>query len=154
MQNNTIALTLESEIFNELKENFNQILQKTLINMESKESEQAELTLKLKISLINDTAPDFSEVRYRAERDIIRPTFSHKISSVMQTKCEKSGEVMGDYELVWAQEKGGYVMRPIDNGQISMFKGEEEVQEVIPFDELAESILDDYDYEEPEEENE
>ena len=121
MQKDTIALTLESEIFNELKENFNAVLQKTLINMESKESEQAELTMKLKISLTNDTAPDFSEVKYRAEREIIRPTFTHKISSVMQTKCEKSGEVIGDYELVWDKDGGKYIMRPIDNGQMTMF---------------------------------
>lgn len=40
MQKDTIALTIESEIFNELKENFNAVLQKTLINMESKESEE------------------------------------------------------------------------------------------------------------------
>ena len=149
MQKDTIALTLESEIFNELKENFNAVLQKTLINMESKESEQAELTMKLKISLTNDTAPDFSEIKYKAEREIVRPTFTHKISSVMQTKCEKSGEVIGDYELVWDKDSGKYIMRPIDNGQMTMFKGEEEAQEVIPFDELTESMLNDYDYEEP-----
>ena len=117
--------------------------------MESKESEQAELTMKLKISLTNDTAPDFSEVKYKAEREIVRPTFTHKISSVMQTKCEKSGEVIGDYELVWDKDSGKYIMRPIDNGQMTMFKGEEEVQEAIPFDELTESMLNDYDYEEP-----
>lgn len=136
MQKDTIALTLESEIFNELKENFNAVLQKTLINMESKESEQAELTLKMKISLTNDTAPDFSEVKHRAEREIIRPTFTHKISSVMQTKCEKSGEVIGDYELVWDKDSGKYIMRPIDNGQMTMFEGEEVPDDV-------------YDYEEP-----
>ena len=136
MERDTVALTLESELFNEMKEDFNLILQKTLMNMENKKSEQAELTMKLKISLTNDTVPDFSEVKYNAEREIVRPTFSHKISSVMQIKCEKSGKIIGDYELVWDKEIGRYVMRTIDNGQMTMFEGEEVPDDV-------------YDYEEP-----
>lgn len=120
-KNNVLALTMESEAFNGLKTDFNQVLRRTLTNMERKESEQAELTVKLKISLEKDTAPDFSEVRYRAERDIVRPTFTHKISSVMQIKCEKSGVLSGDYELVWDEESGDYVMRPIEDGQLSLF---------------------------------
>lgn len=120
-KNNVLTLTMESEAFNGLKTDFNQVLRRTLTNMERKESEQAELTVKLKISLEKDTAPDFREVKYRAERDIVRPTFTHKISSVMQIKCEKSGVLSGDYELVWDEEIGDYIMRPIDDGQLSLF---------------------------------
>lgn len=120
-KNNVLTLTMESEAFNGLKTDFNQVLRRTLTNMERKESEQAELTVKLKISLEKDTAPDFREVRHRAERDIVRPTFTHKISSVMQIKCEKSGVLSGDYELVWDEEIGDYIMRPIDDGQLSLF---------------------------------
>lgn len=129
--NNVLALTMESEAFTALKSDFKQVLRRTLANMERKESEQAELTLKLKISLEKDTAPDFREVRYRAERDIVRPTFTHKVSSVMQIKCEKSGILSGDYELVWDEDSGDYIMRPIDNGQISMLDDEGKVKEPI-----------------------
>ena len=120
-KNNVLTLTMESEAFNGLKTDFNQVLRRTLTNMERKESEQAELTVKLKISLEKDTAPDFREVKGKAERDIVRPTFTHKISSVMQIKCEKSGVLSGDYELVWDEERGDYIMRPIDDGQLSLF---------------------------------
>lgn len=130
-RNNVLALTMESEAFNGLKTDFNQVLRRTLTNMERKESEQAELTVKLKISLEKDTAPDFREVKYRAERDIVRPTFTHKISSVMQIKCEKSGVLSGDYELIWDEESGDYIMRPIDNGQLSIFDEDDNPNEPL-----------------------
>lgn len=115
------ALTMESEAFAALKSDFNQVLRRTLTNMERKESEQAELTLKLKISLEKDSAPDFQQVQYQATRDIVKPTFTHKVSSVMQIKDEKSGVLGGNYELVWDKDQGDFFMRPIDNGQISLF---------------------------------
>ena len=164
MDNNVLALTMESEAFTALKSDFNQVLRRTLTNMERKESEQAELTLKLKISLEKDTAPDFREVRYRAERDIVRPTFTHKISSVMQIKCEKSGILSGDYELVWDADSGDYIMRPIDNGQISLLDDEGKIKEPLLLEagasaevieaECSEADIDDieadgYRYEEP-----
>lgn len=175
-KNNVLTLTMESEAFNGLKTDFNQVLRRTLTNMERKESEQAELTVKLKISLEKDTAPDFREVKGKAERDIVRPTFTHKISSVMQIKCEKSGVLSGDYELVWDEERGDYIMRPIDDGQLSLFdengkpneplaiEGEisedtsenNAEQDAIEADyrvvDDEENSFDDYDYEEPDEE--
>lgn len=145
--NNVLTLTIESEAFAALRLDFNQVLQKTLANMERKESEQAELTLKLKISLEKGTAPDFREIRYKAERDIVRPAFTHKVSSVMQIKCEKSGILSGDYELVWDEESGDYVMRPIDNGQISLFEDREQISSEC--EEVNMDDIDTYDYEEP-----
>lgn len=105
------------------------------------------MTLKLKISLEKGTAPDFSEIKYRAERDIVRPTFTHKVSSVMQIKCEKSGILSGDYELVWDEESGDYIMRPIDNGQISLFEDREQISSEC--EEINMDDIDTYDYEEP-----
>lgn len=164
-KSNVLALTMESEAFNGLKTDFNQVLRRTLTNMERKESEQAELTVKLKISLEKDTAPDFSEVRYRAERDIVRPTFTHKISSVMQIKCEKSGVLSGNYELVWDEESGDYVMRPIEDGQMSLFdkngqpraalscEGKDVIEaDYREADTEGEDASDDYGYEKPDDE--
>jgi len=148
--NNVLALTMESEAFNGLKTDFNQVLRRTLTNMERKESEQAESTVKLKISLEKDTAPDFREVKYRAERDIVRPTFTHKISSVMQIKCEKSGVLSGDYELIWDEERGDYVMRPIDDGQTSIFDEQLQEDEILLLTGAADNYSD-YEYDEPEE---
>ena len=50
MNNNTMELTLEGIAFNGLKSDFNTMLRKTLNKMCQKESEQAEISVKVKIS--------------------------------------------------------------------------------------------------------
>jgi TRAP-type C4-dicarboxylate transport system substrate-binding protein len=112
-QQNVWALTLSSDTFNALKSDFDQVLRKTLTNMENKESEQAELTVKLKISLMKEQAPNFDSLIPGAQREVIKPKFDHKVSSVMQIKDEKTGTLSGNYELVWDGELGQYVMREI-----------------------------------------
>lgn len=121
---NSFTLNLESDAFNALKTDFNQILRRTLAGMEQKEAEDATITLKLGIALTRDMVPDPTIVAYEAQREIVRPAFTHKISSVMQYKDEKSGILSGNYELVWDKELCDYVMREITNGQTSLFDKE------------------------------
>lgn len=122
MSRKEYALTLDSDAFNSLKSDFNQLLRQTLSMMLQKEGEKAELKLSLKITLTQGAVPDLEEHRYAAEREVIFPKFEHKISSVMQYKDEKSGFVGGtEYELVWDKEKCAYVMRPIKDAQLSLF---------------------------------
>lgn len=115
-------LTLNGDTFNAMKSDFNQVLRKTLSNMERKGSELAELTVKLKISLKKDQAPDFPVNGTEMKRDIVIPKFDHKVSSVMQIKDEVTGTLGGNYELVWDAARGEYVMREIMDPQISIFE--------------------------------
>lgn len=122
MSKKEYALTLDSDAFNSLKTDFNQLLRQTLSMMLQKDGEKAELKLSLKITLTQGVAPDLEEHRYEAEREVIYPKFEHKSSSVMQYKDEKSGFVGGaEYELVWDKEKCAYVMRPIKDAQLTLF---------------------------------
>ena len=113
---NDLSLSLKSETFSALKEDFDSILVRTIGNMEMKGAEDATVTLKLGISLEKS-----SVIGPYGLRDIVKPSFKHDISSVMQVKDKKSGALTGDYEMVWDAEEGKYVMRRIDNGQTSMF---------------------------------
>lgn len=123
MSKNAYALTLESDAFNALKGDFNQLLRKTLSTMIHKEGEKAELKLSLKITLTQGETRDLQEPRYEAQRDYILPKFEHKISTVIQYKDEKSGFVGGEeYELVWDKEKRDYVMKPIKDNQMNLFE--------------------------------
>lgn len=123
MNRKEYALTLDSDAFNALKSDFNQILRSTLNNMLQKEGEKAEVKIALKITLTEGMAPDLQEVRHEAEREIIIPKFEHKVSSVMQYKDEKSGITGGaEYELVWDKDAMAYVMRPIKNAQMDLFE--------------------------------
>lgn len=54
-------------------------------------------------------------------RSIKKPRFDHKISSVMQIKNEESGSLKGEYELVWDDDLQDWIMKPIDNGQQTIF---------------------------------
>ena len=136
-------LTIESGIFTELREDFNKVLVKTLADMEEKKSKEAEITVKLGIELINDIAPDFSEHKYMADRDVVRPAFNHKISSVIQTKRQKSGKTHEHCELIWDAENRIYKIRPIDNRQTYLLNDDDSNED--------DPVNDDYEYEEPEE---
>lgn len=89
--------------------------------MESKSADEATITLKLAISLEKEST-NFGE----EPKQITRPTFKHDISSVMQVKDKVSGTLKEDYELVFDEEEGKYVMRPISNGQMTIFETVEE----------------------------
>ena len=97
MTTNEMTLSLKSDTFAALKEDFDSVLLRTIGNMEMKNADNATIT---------------------------RPSFKHDISSVMQVKDRKSGALTGDYELVY--EDGKYAMRRIDDGQTSLYDGEVE----------------------------
>ena len=120
-KNDVLVLTLDSTAFSKMKEDFNSILKKTLSNMQVKESKEATLTLKLNISLTDAEAPDFSVPYENAMHNIKKPRFDHKISSVTQIKIEESGSLKGEYELVWDDNLQDWIMKPIDNGQQTIF---------------------------------
>lgn len=116
-----MPLTLKSDTFNALTSDFDTMLRQTIETMERKEGETAEMTVKLKITLTKDEAPDLGVTAYAATREVVKPKFEHTINSVMTYKDKKSGTLSGDYELVWDRNLCKYVLRPIDNGQTSMF---------------------------------
>lgn len=116
---NEMQLSIKSDTFSAMKEDFDAILGRTIGNMQMKGAEDATITLKLSVSLENTNAVIGGE-----STDITRPSFKHDISSVMQVKDKKSGALTGDYQLVWDDEEGKYIMKKIENGQVTMFDQE------------------------------
>lgn len=114
-------ISIDGSTFSGFKQDFDQMLRQLISEMEKRESEEATITAKMTVRLKPDQARDFKANGYGAMRDIIKPMFEHKISSVMQVKAEKSGSLGGNYELVWDAEQHRYVMVEIDNGQQSLF---------------------------------
>lgn len=142
MNTEVLTLNINSSVFDSMKNDFNSVLKKTLANMRSKQGEAAEISLKLKITLEEDNVPDLYSEDGNGRRDIVKPIFNHKVSSVMQIKEEESGSMKGNYELVYDKEKDDFIMRPIDDGQVtfadSMFTTSEEPQEA-EFDDFDDS---------------
>lgn len=138
MNNSNYKLNIDGEAFASMREDFNKVLTRTVRNMEEKDSNTAEITVKLKIELIPTFLPPTSSAD--EGRAVIKPKFEHKVSSVMNTKFEESGSLKGEYELVWSEELQDYTAKPIGFQQVSMFDTEtecyeataEEVNEVPP----------------------
>lgn len=122
--NKVYPMSLNGDTFNALKTDFDQMLRKLLSGMEKFECEEATLNIKVGVKLEKDQARDFEVHEYEAMRDIVKPTFKHEISSAMQVKDKKTGSLIGNYELVWDRESGQYVMRNIDDGQVTLFDTE------------------------------
>ena len=114
-------LSLNGDTFNAFKSDFDQLLRQLIAEMEKRESEDATISVKFQVKLAPDQARDFQANGYDGMRDIIKPSFKHEISTVMQVKNKKSGNVGGNMELVWDKKLRQYIMRPIDNGQTTFF---------------------------------
>ena len=115
-----LELTLNSSTFAALKADFDQVLKKTLRNMQEKGSEAAEVKVSLKISFVKDEKSDIQIADLDGRREIIIPKFDHKVSSVLQIKDEYSGTLGGNFELVYDEVRKEWVMREIINPQTSL----------------------------------
>lgn len=119
--NDILTLNINSNAFEAMKTDFDKVLRRTLGNMQTKESKDATLTVKLNINLTEVEVPDFESAYPNAMRKTNKPRFDHKVSSVMQIKSEESGSLKGEYELVLDEDEQDFVMKPIDNGQRTLF---------------------------------
>ena len=161
---NILNLSIDSSVFDAMREDFDKVLKRTIGNMEVKDSDEATLTLKLSIMLKATDVPDYESADPGAMRTIHKPKFDHKVSSVMQIKTEESGKFSGEYELVWDDELQDFVMKPIENGQMSFddygvsedAPDEDDQIRALPpadgdYEDDADDMFpeDDYDYEEP-----
>lgn len=116
--NKVCPLTLNSDTFREFKDDFDEVVGRTLITMAEKKADVGEVTAKFRIELMHDAIGVGEDER---SREAVRPQFKHKISSVVQIKDELSGELCADqYELVY-DEVLGYVMKAIPGAQCSLF---------------------------------
>lgn len=114
-------LSMNGDTFNAFKSDFDQMLRQLLTEMEKRESEEATISIKMVVTLAKDQERDFEANGYDAMKDIVKPSFKHEISTVMQVKNKKSGSLGGNMKLVWDRELCQYVMQEIDNGQTRIF---------------------------------
>ncbi len=123
---NDLPLSLKSNTFNALCSDFDQVLRATLQGMSDTSQDAAEVNVKVKITLTPDSAPDYTVKGIGQQtRSITKPKFDHTVTAVIQRKEKKTGTLSGNYELVWDRESCCFVMRPIDDGQSSLFDDEQ-----------------------------
>ena len=161
--NNDMPLSIKSDTFGNLCDDFDQVLKSTLTGMVETDQASGEISLKVKILLTEDSAPDYSIADGQHTREITKPKFEHTVTAVSQRKEKKTGVLSGEYELVWDPERSRYVMRPLKDMQMNIFDseneeyadgnedddGEEAYEDGESVVDENESEDDDYGYEEP-----
>lgn len=117
-------INIQSEVFENLRKQFDEVLQRTLANMETKNCDSAEISVKLSVDIVK-----FEDL-YR-EKDgammttlVKKPVFAHKVTSAMRIKDSAEGIFCEDYELVHNGLE--FVLVPIGSGQTSLFEEDEE----------------------------
>lgn len=164
-------LSLDSDTFEQAKNDFDLLLRNTIAAMIDGKGDEAKIKLEMSVKLQPGETVDHEVTAYKATREIIRPTFEHKVSVSMQYKDEKKGSLQGDYELVWDEQLVRYVLRAISDGRTSLFdndrqKDNNDINIVVvggelpepkenPHDDVVDADFedvppDDYPYEDPE----
>lgn len=108
-------LRLDGELFSQVRDDFNFVLQRLLGNMQEKGADSGALTLKLEIDFDTDRILNFDPSVEGETREINKPRFKHKITSTVQIKDEKGGNMDTEMELVMDEETGYYVLQPVAN---------------------------------------
>lgn len=108
-------ISLDGDAFRAMKTDFDQILSEALTNMETKNADEATITLKLNVRLDTDT----SYTEDGGYVDYTRPTFRHDVSYVMQVKGKLAGQTTEERALVFDDDAQKWVLREVFDGQMS-----------------------------------
>lgn len=111
-------VSIYSEAFQKLRDDFNKMMVDTLTKMRQKGSMDASLTIKLEIELEKTFEPITLKNGTQTMRDVYIPQFAHKITSAMQIKSQIAGKFDEECELVWNPDDETYMLIPI--GQMSL----------------------------------
>ena len=112
-----MQLNFESETFAGIKRDMNFVLQRLLGNMQQKGASDGSMTVKIEVSFDKEFIPNYDPNIEGESREIAKPKFKHKVTSAVQIKDEKSGNLDTEMELAFDEDTGEYVMKPIANTQ-------------------------------------
>lgn len=119
-------LRIDNELFANMREDTDRVLQKLLRDMVEKDSLEGKVTIGIDVVLTQEFIPNRDPGIDGETRRALTPKFSHKVGSVMQIKNEAKGDRNCDgAELVLDEESNEYVLRPITNTeQMTIFDAE------------------------------
>ncbi len=104
-------LSLDGEVFRELKTDFEEAMHETLLRMQKTETRSASLNVKLTVTL---------EKRASMDGELyLSPRFEHRISTDISIKDSRDGFVEKEYRLVY-DENNAFGLEETDDGQLKM----------------------------------
>lgn len=126
-------LHINDDVFEGMRTDADNVIQKLIKNMVEKESFEGKVTITINIALAQEFIMNRDPNIEGETRRVLTPSFNYKVGSTMQITNEAKGSRNNDgSELVWDEESGEYVLKPIANTeQMSIFD--------IEFQEVSES---------------
>lgn len=109
------ALDFDSDTLGNAKRDVNFVLQRLIGNMVEKGSANGSLTLKIDVSFTQQYIPNYDPKVEGESRKINKPSFKHKVTSTVQIKDEKAGNMDTEMELAFDEDSGEYVLQPVAN---------------------------------------
>ena len=116
----TLPISMESEALAALKSDMDSLITQTITSMKAWNNNEGAINVKLVIKLTEDLADDGQG----GMRPVVVPRFEHKVAAVLQAKAERKGSTTDEYELIWDEDAGQYVMVRKANNQTSIFDEE------------------------------
>lgn len=111
-------ITLDSNVFEQARQNFDMLLQRLFKKMEQNNSDEGSITLKVDINMIDDFIPDEDGKAH----PISKPVLKHKITTTVPVKDSFDGKKDTGMELVYDDELKRYVLKYVSaGGQRSIF---------------------------------
>lgn len=119
-------ITMDSETFAQVRENFDMLLQRLFQKMQQNNSDEGNISLKVDVNMIDDYIPGEDG----ATRRISKPVLKHKITTTVPVKDSMDGKKDAGMELVYDEELKRYVLKYVSvGGQRSIF--DDDYQEVL-----------------------
>lgn len=121
MSNKTYLLSLNGDTFNSFKLDFDNALQRLLTRMDKLQRDSGSITCKIDVQLKEDAERNLDSASEGDTVPVMRPVFSHDISTEIKVKDKTTGLLAGNRKLVWDEQLHEYVMKDIDDGQTTLF---------------------------------
>ena len=121
MSNKTYLLSLNGDTFNSFKLDFDNSLQRLLTRMDKLQRDSGSITCKIDVQLKEDAERNLDSASEGDTVPVMRPVFSHDISTEIKVKDKTTGLLAGNRKLVWDEQLHEYVMKDIDDGQTTLF---------------------------------
>lgn len=123
-------LDFDSDTFEEMKKDMNFVLQRLIGNMQEKGSDEGSMTLKIDVTMVKEFIPNYDPGIKGESREVSKPQFKHKVTSVVKINDEKSGSLNNEMELVMDEDTGVFKLVPIANtAQRSIFDSDFQQQD-------------------------
>lgn len=143
MSTKTYLLSLNSDTFNSFKLDFDNALQRLLTRMDKLQRDSGSITCKIDVQLKEDAERNLDSASEGDTVPVMRPVFTHDISTEIKVKDKTTGLLAGNRKLVWDEQLHEYVMKDIDDGQTTLFDSEPDTTPQQPEPpQLPEAVVD------------